>query len=70
MRDLEKNYRTKELSDAELSQVSGGLNPQPLPPSHDTHALKVSAVGPRAHGNSIANKRQSPFDANARQSRA
>jgi hypothetical protein len=49
MRDLEKNYRTEELSDVELSQVSGGLNPQPLPPSHDTHALRVSDNGYRIH---------------------
>ena len=32
MSDDVKNNRTDELSDEELSQVSGGLNPQPLPP--------------------------------------
>jgi bacteriocin-like protein len=32
MSDLAKNYRTEELSDEELNRVSGGLNPQPLPP--------------------------------------
>jgi len=26
---------SRELSDAELDRVSGGINPQPLPPQHD-----------------------------------
>jgi bacteriocin-like protein len=32
MSDQELNNRTEELSDEELKQVSGGINPQPLPP--------------------------------------
>jgi bacteriocin-like protein len=32
MSDQELNNRTEELSDEELNQVSGGINPQPLPP--------------------------------------
>ena len=35
MSDLQENNRIDEISDEELSQVSGGLNPQPLPPSHE-----------------------------------
>jgi hypothetical protein len=35
MSDQEKNSRTDELTDDELTQVFGGINPQPLPPSHD-----------------------------------
>ena len=35
MSDQEKNDRTEELSDEELSQIFGGINPQPLPPSHE-----------------------------------
>jgi bacteriocin-like protein len=34
MIDQELNNRTEELSDEELNQVSGGINPQPLPPRH------------------------------------
>jgi bacteriocin-like protein len=34
MSDQELNSRTEELSDEELKQVSGGINPQPLPPRH------------------------------------
>jgi hypothetical protein len=32
MRTLEMNNRTEELKDEQLDRVSGGLNPQPLPP--------------------------------------
>lgn len=35
MSDQEKNSLTDELTDDELTQVLGGINPQPLPPSHD-----------------------------------
>jgi bacteriocin-like protein len=34
MIDQELANRTEELSDEELNQVSGGINPQPLPPRH------------------------------------
>ena len=27
-----------ELNKEELQHVAGGINPQPLPPGHDTHA--------------------------------
>ena len=48
MRHLKKNYRTEDLSDTELSEVSGELNPQPLPPrTEDTHFLKISDNGYR-----------------------
>jgi bacteriocin-like protein len=44
MSDNVKNNRTDELlSDEKLSQVSGGLNPQPLPPGE----IKVSDNGYR-----------------------
>ena len=49
MSDLKMNDRIEELSDEELNRVFGGLNPQPLPPSHDTHAIKVSDNGYRIH---------------------
>ena len=32
MSENEMNNRTDELRDEDLSQVCGGLNPQPLPP--------------------------------------
>jgi len=32
MSNIENNTGADELSEAELEQVSGGLNPQPLPP--------------------------------------
>jgi bacteriocin-like protein len=35
MSDQENNNRTEELRDEELNQVSGGINPQPLPPRGD-----------------------------------
>jgi hypothetical protein len=35
MSDQEKNNRTEKLTDEELNQVFGGINPQPLPPLHD-----------------------------------
>ena len=38
MSGLQKNDRTEELGDEELSQVFGGINPQPLPPSHEIKA--------------------------------
>jgi hypothetical protein len=38
MSDLQKNDRTEELSDEELRQIFGGINPQPLPPSHEINA--------------------------------
>ena len=40
MSDLQKNSRIEELSDEELSQVFGGINPQPLPPSHEIKAAQ------------------------------
>ena len=30
-----KNDRRDELSDERIARVSGGLNPQPLPPGHE-----------------------------------
>jgi bacteriocin-like protein len=35
MNDLTLKTKTEELSEEELSQVAGGLQPQPLPPDHD-----------------------------------
>ena len=41
MSDLKMNDRTEELSDEELNRVFGGLNPQPLPPSHDLSLIHI-----------------------------
>ena len=35
--DQKRTATRRILSTTELTQVSGGLNPQPLPPSHDPH---------------------------------
>ena len=35
MNDRTLETKTEELSEAQLSQVVGGLQPQPLPPDHD-----------------------------------
>jgi hypothetical protein len=35
MNDLTLKTKTEELSEEQLSQVFGGLQPQPLPPDHD-----------------------------------
>jgi bacteriocin-like protein len=42
MRKLEMNNRTKELKDEELARVSGGLNPQPLPPGPERSFISVN----------------------------
>jgi bacteriocin-like protein len=34
MSELPSSKKTEELGEKELSQVSGGINPQPLPPRH------------------------------------
>jgi bacteriocin-like protein len=35
---------SRELNDAELDQVSGGLNPQPLPPRQAFSYFTISSV--------------------------
>jgi hypothetical protein len=35
---------SRELDDAELDQVSGGLNPQPLPPRQAFSYFTISSV--------------------------
>ena len=38
MSDLQENNQIDEISDEELILVFGGINPQPLPPSHEIKA--------------------------------
>jgi bacteriocin-like protein len=44
-----ENSRIEELSDEQLDQVVGGLNPQPLPPG-EAHALVINDNGYRLPG--------------------
>ena len=38
MSDLQENNQIEEISDEQLILVFGGINPQPLPPSHEIEA--------------------------------
>jgi hypothetical protein len=44
MRNLEMNNRTEELKDEQLDRVSGGLNPQPLPPGPGDPFVRTLSV--------------------------